>query len=203
MPVFKTTWIFKSSFQSMGWSESWYVTATDKPTAHNASQSVAIRRLQALSNACTLVAIRTTGNIPPFTPNVMRQRDVLISFLNWPGQYNETGVASALGFTAAKVRFMNTTNEAFTVRELRGLPDTSWSNNSDKIASSLIAMMLPALVLGMQTNNFGFRHINRGSPPTYTYLAIQSGFYEGLTRRATGRPSYLPRGRKFAKRLHP
>jgi hypothetical protein len=85
MANFKSTWLFRTNFQDYGWSESWYFTASDKMGAHQQSIVCARVRMMSVANTCTLVAVRTTANIPPFTPDVMLQRDMLITFQNIPG----------------------------------------------------------------------------------------------------------------------
>lgn len=198
--TYKVTWIFKDAIQLAGFSESWYVVASSKQIAHANALQVLPKRLQSISSGVIAVAQRTTGNVPPYTPDVLRQRDVIIDFLGWPGSAGQSFGGEGLVFAAAKVRFSNNTIEAFSMRELRGLPNDAWQNNSDKVANTLTTQMLLSAVPLMQSLGFCFRHVQRGTPPTIAFIPVQQGQYESMTRRATGRPSYLPRGRRFAKR---
>jgi hypothetical protein len=201
MALFKTTWIFQQNSLVTGWSETWYITAVDKPTAHNASIAVALKRIGYMVSECTLVAVRTSANIPPTTapPNPHRQRDVLITFVNIPGQLSSS-FGAAVTWVAGVVRWSNASLEVFRTQLIRGLPGNAYDNDSDKIAASTCQSLIGNMLPTMMPNNFAILHRTPGSSPVVKVpVAVTAGIYERISRRATGRPFYLYRGRKSAR----
>jgi hypothetical protein len=99
-----------------------------------------------------------------------------------------------LPFVAALVRFYNTDKTVFGLREFRGVPDKFWNQNDDKDAQTRIRAPLNAFVQAVAANAMGMNHKLPGGGVVLTPIA--SGTYERLTHRQTGRPLYLPRGRR-------
>jgi hypothetical protein len=99
-----------------------------------------------------------------------------------------------LPFVAALVRFYNADKTVFALREFRGIPDSFWSDNDDKTVKPKIINPLKAFVQALAVGSFGINHkLPAGGVQLVT---IATGEYERLTHRITGRPLYLPRGRR-------
>lgn len=61
MPNFRCTWYFTSSEYQVGWTETWWTTATDAPTADTAVQHYRTTRAALLSDAASIVALRISS----------------------------------------------------------------------------------------------------------------------------------------------
>jgi len=205
---YKVTHFFTDHDTQLGWSESWFVTADNFDQANNQGRRLASSRIIIASPVIELTYMRVAGNQPDSTPHTIGQgRNATLQRMQMSGQ----AIAGAdkpadWTTTAAKVRFSNQDRTVFVTRLFRGLPDAWWADGLDTLAQARINAWLQgdflnALNLAAAT----IRHLNPVVPPAtiriYQYTSITRGTYEGYTRRATGRPFNLPRGRKSKRRV--
>lgn len=197
---FKVTFFFTQPEESLGWSEVHYAAGADFPSVQLAARQVANVRTQILASPCTLDFIRVSGNLAPTTPMVRRQR---LASLTAPALVGSATPKDSsfpdVAWTAVKVRLTNTDGTIFRIQLLRGVPDSFWSEGNDVQAGLAMRGFVKAYLGALQAANFQGHHIVRGNPAGIYYSYGQC-IFEGMTRRATGRPSYLPRGRRSKKK---
>jgi len=197
-PNYKVTMMFQDFNQTLGWVENWYVAASGASTALSQATAVAQARCGILCSPNIISYIRISGNLPENATSPPRQRAALLSRVNLQGSYSPTTNSPDTAWQAAKIRFAESTGFVFRTQLMRGLSDDLWSAGTDKIAQARFNAFLPGFVAALVANNFLLRHKNRAAPSSPVYFPIASAQYEGLTRRATGRPLLLPRGRRLA-----
>jgi len=194
-PTAKVTFFFQDDTQSLGWSEVHYAVGASQQAIQQAALSVAETRVQLLCGPIQLKYIRVTQNIPPSTVGVRRQRLASLTAPLLVGSYTPGSDYPDVAWTAAKIRLSNADGTIFRVQLLRGSTDAQWDLGSDKKFKVFMTGWCKNYLAALNAANFQGHHIVRGNPAG-SYYAYGQCFYEGLTRRATGRPSYLPRGRK-------
>lgn len=195
MANFKVIHFFQNDEQSLGWSEVYYCSAADIVAAQTASLRLAQERVKLLCSPIELKYSRVSGNDQPGTPGTHRQRLASLQSVLLTGSFSPTTDYPDVSWTAAKVRLQNADGTIFRVQLLRGLPDIFWDQGTDKLAKQNMKVFVKGWKAALVAGNFQIRHIIRGNP-VRSYIAIHDAQFEGLTRRATGRPSYLPRGRR-------
>lgn len=193
---------FEDEDDGLGWSEVWYLGTTDFTQAQTAAFNWAQQRALILSPDVTITYSRIVGNLP--VNNAVRprqQRLATLSRLDQVGAQNGAGGRQGdLPWTAAKMRWQSSDKTVFRTQLLRGLPDIWFDKGSDKLAQASLTQWVPGALAIIGANTMQIRHLNPVVPPAtsrvYSYVAPGSGTYEGYTRRATGRPFGLPRGRR-------
>jgi hypothetical protein len=193
--TFKVIFFFENDEQSLGWSEVNYFTGADILAAQTAGLALAQARVALLAGPIQLKYIRCSGNLPPTTAHTYRQRLANLTAPLLVGSWSPGTDYPDVTWTAAKVRLTNNDGTIFRVQLLRGIPDIIWDQGTDKLGKVRVQTFMKSYVKALIANNFSIAHTIRGNP-NKNFVAIAAGFYEGLTRRATGRPSYLPRGRR-------
>jgi len=194
-PTVKVTFFFQDDEQSLGWSENWFLTAADFNAAQTAANNIAQTRVQILASPLVLKYVRCSGNLAPTVPHAPRQRLANLTAPLLQGSYRPSTDFPDVAWTAAKMRWTNNDGTIFRVQLIRGISDEFWANGEDKIAQTQMKLWAKQMTATLVANQALIHHVVRGNPAG-TYVAMAKGFYEGLTRRATGRPSYLPRGRR-------
>jgi hypothetical protein len=58
MPTFRCTWFFTSDKYQVGWTENWWTTATDAPTASGLVSNYKVVRAALLSDAAKIITVR-------------------------------------------------------------------------------------------------------------------------------------------------
>jgi len=197
-PTYKVTFTFSDFFQTQGFVENWYVLGTDVNSAMAKADQIAQQRVGILAAGLSLSYIRLSGNLPEGATSPPRQRAAVLKRVDYNGSYKPSVDKADLVFVAAKVRYANNDGTVFRVQLMRGLSDELWSDGNDKIAQVAFKNFLPNFQQALQSNDFQIRHKNRAAPTVPIYTAINKAQYEALTRRATGRPLFLPRGRRAA-----
>lgn len=194
-PTAKVVFFFNDPSQSLGWSEVWYAAGADINSIQNAAQAVAATRVQILCSPLMLTYCRVSLNLAPTAPGVRRQRLASLTAPLLEGSFRPSSDFSDVAWTAAKIRWANNDGTIFRIQLIRGISDECWQNGNDKLGQQFIRPWVKSYLKQLQAANFQLHHVVRGVPAG-SYIALGSGLYEGLTRRATGRPSYLPRGRR-------
>lgn len=187
------TMIFSDQDYSSGWTESFQSSIVDLTAAATALEQVANARVGFLSGRFSVTYLRISRVQAPLVPPARNQRISFLKPLTLGGSLDPAGDGD-LPFVAALVRFYNTDKTVFALREFRGVPDRFWSDNSDKIASTLIATPINKFVAATVAANMGINHKLAGGG--VALVTMRSGQFERLTHRIVGRPLYLPRGRR-------
>lgn len=195
MAIFKTLHIFDAVDQTAGWQEVWYLDAGNLDEAQTKSLAIATKRVTAVSAGFNLEWIRCSANAQPPTPGVFRQRNANLRRVSLNGSYPGTLTTDAdTVWQAARCRFSDATEQIFRPVLMRGLPDTSWSQGNDKILKAFFTQWLPGFVATLVANSAQIMHLVRGNP-LRTPTPIARGFFEQISKRDTGRPLFLYRGR--------
>jgi hypothetical protein len=205
MSIFKGVHFFRSTTSGLGWSEVWYVDAPDYNTAVSSMANIATRRCRVLANDVLIEYQRVIGNQPLTTQvRARQQRSAVLDKLDLQGIAGAglRGVGD-LSWVAVKMRWAASAVEIFRTQLLRGVPDDWYDGGSDKVAKARLAEWAPTMVQALRDNSARIRHVF-GPPITpgirdYHFESPVNGTYEGYTRRATGRPFGLPRGRRAAR----
>jgi len=198
---FKIIHFFRDTSDGLGWSEVWYNQSANFDQAQTAGTSLAARRVQLLAPDNILEYMRVIGNLPVDTQERPRQqRQATLTRLNLEGQAQVAPDDSDLPWTAVKVRWTAADPGIFRTQLLRGVPDSWFDQGSDKLAAVKVANWIRGVLPTLALQQYAIRHLNPIVPPAlfrvYSYTLPVTGQYEGYTRRATGRPFGLPRGRR-------
>jgi len=201
MPV-RVVLFFEDEDDGLGWSEVWYCGTSTIEQGLNSGADFAATRAKILSVDSSITYCRAVANLPADNGKRPRQtRNAGLQRLNIQGTAQAGGARSGdLPWTAIKVRWETADFSIFRTQLLRGLPDVWFDQGNDKIGMAAMAQWLPVALGVLNKNNMQIRHLNQLVPPalnrTYSYVAPARADYEGYTRRATGRPFGLPRGRR-------
>jgi hypothetical protein len=199
--IFKVIHFFRDSNDGLGWSEVWYCDAGNIDQAVSNASNVATTRARILSSDIILEWQRVVGNQPiNKTPRPRQERAATLDRLDLQGSAGRgQAINSDLPWVAVKVRWAAGNVAIFRVQLLRGVPDSWFEGGSDKVAKANFQNWIPVMVRQLQLNTMRIRHVvgpkvvpdNRA----FSFETLNNGTYEGYTRRATGRPFGLPRGR--------
>lgn len=196
MPLWKLSLIFNNSDQEAGWSEVQYIEATTVQDAEGKARSIASVRSQVMeaSNSITFARI-SQANRPAPPPGTRRQRAADLIPIGLQGSAGSSATGGDLAFVAAKIRLEDATGMVFRIQLLRGLPDSFWENNSDKLAKTVLTPWAKLYAKTLVANSANILHFDR-TTQALVPVPIAFAFYEALGRRATGRPFGLARGRR-------
>lgn len=192
---------FLDEDDGLGWSEVWYLNSSDLTGAQQIAQTWATTRAKILSPDVTIIYARLVSNLPANTaPRPRQQRLATLQRLDVVGTANPGQQRSGdLPWTAVKCRWTSGDYTVFRTQLLRGVPDVWFDQGSDKIAQAGMGLWIPGALQVITQSGMTIRHLNPLVPPAtsrvYSYTSPVFGTYEGFTRRATGRPFGLPRGR--------
>lgn len=187
------TMIFRDQDYDSGWTESFQSNIASLDQAMTATQTVAGKRIGFLSGRFSIEYCRVSAVQAPKVPPARNQRVSFLRKVNLGGSLDPTGDGD-LPFVAALVRFYNADKTVFALREFRGIPDSFWQDNADKTANARLVGPIAAMIAVLAANSFGMNHKLAAGGVSLEQIA--SGEYERLTHRITGRPLYLPRGRR-------
>ena len=205
MAIFKCLLFFRDEADGLGWSEVWYQEAANFDQAEQGNTNWANRRSTILARDIVIEYSRIIGNQPTTdAPRVRQQRSATLQKLSIQGSAAGAGGANSdLPWVAVKVRWAAADISIFRTQLLRGVPDNWFDNGQDKLGSANVKQWILLAQADLFKNAFRIRHKNPIVPPAvarvFAFEAPARGTYEGYTRRATGRPFGLPRGRR-AKR---
>jgi hypothetical protein len=196
MPVVKGIMLFEALNQVSGWSEVYNITAADLNAALTSMNSLAQARCAILQSHFMITHVRVSNPVVAPTPGFIRgQRTATLQEVNLPGSFGVSTGAPDVVWTCAMVRWMDATKTVFRNQLFRGLDDSFWSSGDDKIAAAnmvgFVATFTAALVAAGAVILHRIRPMLNINP-----VVIQSGQYQKITRRATGRPFVLLRGRR-------
>lgn len=185
--------VFRGQDVDCGWTESFQSNIGGLDAAADAMEAAARKRVGFLSGRFTIEYVRASLVQAPLAPPARNQRVSFLKRIDLGGSLDPAGDGD-LPFVAALVRFYNATKTVFGLREFRGLPDKFWELNSDKDAQTRIRAPINAFIAALAAGSMGMNH---KLPAGGVALSlISSGTFERLTHRSTGRPLYLPRGRR-------
>lgn len=194
MPI-KGQMVFQDEVEQQGWTETYYLPLTDINVALTQLESLATVRAQILSVRRSIGWIRASLNMPRVVPGPRRQRAAGLRRIDLGGSYSAGTGSPDVVFLAAKVRYQDTTAQIFRTFLLRGLDDSLWNNGDDKQAKAAFKQFLPKWSAALNGVGVFIWHLDR-TTGVKVPVTIASAEYEGLTRRATGRALFIPRGRK-------
>lgn len=185
--------VFRGQDVDVGWTETFQSSIVDLNTAADALDAVARKRVGFLSARYSIEYLRISKVQAPVVAPNRNQRVAYLRRVSYGGSLNPQGDGD-LPFVSALVRLYNTDKTVFGLREFRGVPDDWWKDNDDKIARTQIKSPLQAFITALTQNNMGMNHkLPAGG---VQLVLINSGEFERLTHRSTGRPLYLSRGRR-------
>jgi hypothetical protein len=193
---------FEDEDDGLGWSEVWFLSTTGIDTGITIATQWAAQRVKILSPDVTITYARISANQPADNATRPRQqRQAALIRLNEIGAVNGAGGRQAdTPWQAVKARWTGAVFTVFRTQLLRGLPDVWFDKGSDKTAQAAMSQWFPGALNFITANGMQIRHLNPVVPPAtarvYSYVTPSTAFYEGYTRRATGRPFGLPRGRQ-------
>jgi len=205
MPV-KCDMIIRHIGQSLGWIETWYLDQSSIDTsAKSALRNIAGTRLTFLHPSAKIEFLRWSTNSPPTTPppNVRRQRISEIELYDRFGSAGGKISTDDPAWTATKVRFNGTVSGVFATRNMRAMPAILFSGGQPNKVGQFMQPVIDQYVVKLQANGAKIRHILRGPPKRASYVDVRDAQVLGITHRDTGRPLYLPRGRKPKKKIEP
>lgn len=188
--------IFSDNDYATGWTESFQSSTVSLDTAMTSLQTVANARVKLLSSRFSIDYCRVSAVQAPKVAPARNQRISYLTRVSLGGSLEPQGDGD-LPFVAALIRFYNADKTVFALREFRGLPDSFWKDNADKTVNGVLSQPIAQLIQALTNANFGINHKVPGGGVALVNIA--SGVYERLTHRITGRPSYLPRGRRSAR----
>lgn len=197
MSLFKITHVFKSNIfgRPAGWTDVWYMNATDFTQANTQGTNLANTRVQGLHQDFSLDTIRISDNYPVFpAPAHRRTRHAALYELNLGGSLGPAGEAALPG-EAAVIRVATNDNTIFRNWLLRGIPDRWWDQDQDKIAKTELNTFLQQFQAALGINQIQILHRTR-NPDAYTPMPALKAQYFRLSHKNTGRPLYLQRGRR-------
>lgn len=187
------TLIFDGKDVDVGWSESFQSSIGDLVAAADALVAVANKRVLFLSGRYSITYVRVSLVQAPKVAPARNQRVSYLRKISIGGSLDPAADGD-LPFVAALARLYTADKRIFALREFRGIPDSFWSDNDDKVAAAKIKAPLNNFVASLAANNMGINHKVAGGGVA---LAIPStAEFERLTHRITGRPFYLSRGRR-------
>jgi hypothetical protein len=196
--------MFESRTINAGWNESWYLGGTDTRSGMTNALQIAGARLACLSRNYTLTFVRTSVNIALAVPQqARRQRNVALTSFQGRGQLGTTTDNGDAPWSALKVRWITALPVCFSVRNQRGIPDKLWSDGGPANIPSLFNAPFRTYANQVTASGGQLRHAEVTNPATFTYHNVTDAILETLSRRATGRPSFLPRGRAPKRRTGP
>jgi hypothetical protein len=196
MAVVKGIYLFEAFDQAAGWSEVVYFQADTLPAALVAFQAMAQVRVQILASAFTMTHIRISNPVVPPGPGFIRgQRTATLYEVNYPGGYGGAAGSPDVVWTAAMVRMSDATQTIFRNVMFRGVDDGFWAGGNDKLARAAVTNWLAGYLAILKANAAVILHTQRGLNVKQPAL-IANAQYQKMTRRATGRPFVLLRGRK-------
>jgi len=204
MAFFKCIHFFRDQSEGLGWSEVWYVEAANFDQAEVSGNNIATTRSRLLSRDIIIEYQRIVGNQPSDNaPRARQPRAATLQRIDIQGGVpGANGANSDLPWVAVKVRWAASAVEKFRTQLLRGVPDGWFDLGSDKLAKAQIGTWIVPMIATLNANQARIRNLLPLVPPAtariYQFNAPARGTYEGYTRRATGRPFGLPRGRKAA-----
>jgi len=202
MSFFKAVHFFRDTSEGLGWSEVWYVEAANFDQAEESGSNIATTRARVLSQDCTIEYQRIIGNQPATTAVRPRQpRSATLQRLDQRGLVpGRNGENADLPWTAVKVRWAAADVSIFRTQLIRGVPDTWFEGGSDKLGAANFKTWIVVMTNQLRAMQARIRHTLPIVPPAtfrvYDFNSVARGTYEGYTRRATGRPFGLPRGRR-------
>jgi hypothetical protein len=185
--------VFRGQDVDCGWTETFQSSIIDLTQAASALEACARKRVLFLSARYSIDYLRISKVQAPVVAPARNQRVAFLQRVDLGGSLDPTGDGD-LPFVAALIRFYNTDKTVFGLREMRGVPDKFWTNNDDKDAQARLKGPINAYVAALQANNMGMNHKLPAGGVALVLIAL--GVYERLTHRSTGRPLYLPRGRR-------
>lgn len=200
----KCDMVFRHTGQGLGWVETWYLDqASIDTSAKSALRTAARQRITFLTPAAKIEYLRWSTNVPPraLPPNPRRQRNNEIELFDRVGSASAPIRESDPAWTAVKVRFNGTTSGVFAIREIRAMPAILFAGGAPNRPKDFMQKSIDDWVGVLQANGFKIRHKLRGAPPTDQFVDLREGVVLGITHRDTGRPLYLPRGRKAKRRV--
>lgn len=189
--------VFEQTVLKTGWIETWYLDGSDLDIAIASGQRIATNRAALIASGVTITFVRCTQNVPFLvsTPP-RRQRLMLLKDVNLPGSLGGPSSEQAdVSWNAMKVRFESSTRGNFRVQNMRGIPDTLWQGTPVVNLRARMQDPLDRYVNRLISEGARIKH-RVANTTTVTFLSLQRAIIEGLTRRATGRPLYLSRGRR-------
>lgn len=196
MPVVKGIMLFEAFDQVAGWSEVYNIQADTLPDAVTRLTALAQVRCVILQSLFTITHLRISNPVTPATPGFIRgQRVATLKEVNLPGSYGGVSSSPDVVWTCGMCRFTDATQTIFRNILFRGVADELWAGGNDKLAQAVfknwLGQFIPALV------NVGAVILHRVRPGLNIIPAlITQGQFMKMTRRATGRPFVLLRGRK-------
>lgn len=194
--------MFESRTISAGWNESWYLAGTDPQSGMTQALIIAGARLACLSRNYTLTFVRTSANLAqPTTGNPRRQRNVFLTFFNGRGQLGTLDDNGDTPWQALKVRWLTNISSNFAVKNMRGIPDKLWVQGGPANIAAVFNAPFRTYANAVIAQGGQLRHVSATLPKTFSYNTITGAVLENLSRRATGRPSFLPRGRRPKRRV--
>ena len=196
--------VFEAQKISAGWVESWNLATSDLQAARSTAVIVAEKRLTCLSRNYFIDFVRVTDNVSLAVPlQARRQRNVLIHSLQKRGLVGSTSDSGDMPWVALKIRWQSANTKCFRVQNLRGIPDNLWTAGGPvNLVAAFSPIILPyqQAVIAQQCQ---LRHAEVTNPKTFSYSNVVGLEIENLSRRATGRPPFLPRGRRSKKKTQP
>lgn len=202
----KCDMVFRHTGQGLGWVETWYLDqSTIDTSAKNALRAAARQRITFLTPAAKIEFLRWTTNVPPRTapPNPRKQRNNEIESFDRVGSATAPLRESDPAWTAVKVRFNGTTQGVFAIREIRAMPAILFAGGAPNRPKDFMQTTIDQFVGVLQANGLKIRHKVRPNPGTDAFVDIRDAVVLGITHRDTGRPLYLPRGRKPKRKVLP
>lgn len=178
-----------------GWTETYYGAGAGISSVTIASlMSLAQARAGLLDPSFQISFGRIGLLLPQFNPPPFqrRQRAAFLQLLEIPGASQVPG-GGDLPQTAAVIRFTGVPATLFSIRMLRGVPDALWGFNNDTKARQVMQAFIPDFLIALTAGGFGWFSNNRSM---LTFTAFNLAYYERMSKRATGRPSFLPVGRR-------
>jgi hypothetical protein len=193
---------FEDEDDGLGWSEVWYLGVSDFTAAQDIARSWAATRAQILAPDVQITYSRIVGNLPATAaPRARQQRLATLQRINQLG--TAQGAGGRFGDTpwqAVKLRWQSADQSVFRTQLVRGLPDAWFDKGDDKVGSAAVRAWTQAALAAIGANTMQIRHVVglpvKPDTRPFAYVAPQTLTYEGYTRRATGRPFGLPRGRR-------
>jgi len=203
MPAFKCVHFFRDSQTALGWSEVWYMNATDFNAASTQGILIAKARAKLLAISNLIEYQRITGNLRTTDVNPVPVRNQRLATLEKISEIGSAGgtvkVPGDWTTTAVKVRWTSADFTRFRTQLLRGIPD-DWFAADDHVGKANVAAWIPVMLKALFAGGAQIRYLPpKQNPPvtrTYAYIAPTQADYTGYTRRATGRPFAQPRGRR-------
>jgi hypothetical protein len=197
MVMHKIVHVFESNIsnRAAGWTDVWYVDQADLTAATNAGMAIAQERVKCLHQDFNLQWLRASRNVPVFPkPAARRQRNASLTRVNIDGSLGPKAEADLPG-VAAHIRVMNANGSAFRSWLLRGVPDTWWDQDDDKVGKAAVNAFLPGFLAVLTAQSANMLTFVK-NPAGYVPVPISKAQYFYMTHRNTGRPFVPFRGRR-------